>query len=646
MTLVIKKSSKHFTGINDPLAAAAHEIENLPNAANASAKLRDLLKHDAINRYQVGGVLNLMIENSWFEPYKNFVEFCELGFGIKKSTAYDLALVYKVLVDMNVSCSEADSVGWAKLNLICNASRKHDWPAEKFFQTLENAKGTTFAALRQALKPPSPVQVNGTTHLTFKPHADQLDIITQALAKAKAESGNAVRHRRPRIHLPRFSRGPFNCFGSKGHKGDPGAMIDATQQASDLRALRLACKNRVETHFSPDASQELDRHLNSMIKQLRRLSRAVAQGNQPEACSIHRAILASYSARLVATIMALKPRHLRSETTFQDICDLARSVEPYKCDEPVDLIGLRKDDGGIRHVVRGGLKRCACQHLCLQILRAWASGSYIDYAQRGYGIERAADRIKALIENEGCEYFVIADIRDFFGSLNREEIIKALPLPRQVVEQSILVCGTVRVNVQSYEQSPLTGHDMRLVREAARRGLPQGLPASQYIASMLLGPTLAELPAWDRTVRYCDDIAVGARDLHEAKVIKDTLVTALSRSSVGPLRLKHCEIFAVSDGFDFTKYRYKRRMAWFGSSVHCCPSQRSYARFDSRFREKAEKRNGNRLAERYVDYWTKSFRRWTPNVFPRVQSGRGLRAWLVRGISVCRCLRPKQMGWP
>ena len=143
---------------------------------------------------------------------------------------------------------------------------------------------------------------------------------------------------------------------------------------------------------------------------------------------------------------------------------------------------------------------------------AWHDVPAFDYLTgRGRGIELASDRICEMVEAEDCDRFILADIKEFFGSLEQERVRDVMPLPGQVVSNYLLITPSVPVEV--YADLPLPPHICTNLEKAVRQGIPSGSRASSVIASMLLGPSLqASIQAsWGRIVVYGDDIAIGAR---------------------------------------------------------------------------------------------------------------------------------------
>jgi hypothetical protein len=151
------RCQRHATAILEryeprPATQGDEVIEELRDEAAALGHLRDLLNDQVLNYFAQGGVLLRMKEQQWLADYDSFEELCLREFGFKKSKAYYLMSVYKVLRDHDVSWDEAKSLGWSKLRLICAAAAREDFEVNGFSTRVERAKSTTVAQLALEIK--------------------------------------------------------------------------------------------------------------------------------------------------------------------------------------------------------------------------------------------------------------------------------------------------------------------------------------------------------------------------------------------------------------------------------------------------------------------------------------------------------------
>jgi hypothetical protein len=175
----------------DPLSKATQVIENLGDEAAALGHLHNLLNEQVRNDFELGGVLLRMKEKEWFSGYNSFEEMWEQKFGFKKSKAYYLISIYKVLRDLGVPWNDVKTLGGSKLRLVCAAAVAKNFDANAFSTCVEKAKLLTVVQLETELKGMPGTQSSKPMHLTLKPDADQRETIEAAIAKAKAMSGTS-----------------------------------------------------------------------------------------------------------------------------------------------------------------------------------------------------------------------------------------------------------------------------------------------------------------------------------------------------------------------------------------------------------------------------------------------------------------------
>jgi hypothetical protein len=184
-----------------------------------------------------------------------------------------------------------------------------------------------------------------------------------------------------------------------------------------------------------------------------------------------------------------------------------------------------------------------------------------------------------------------------------------LGLPNAVTNNCILLSSRVPLYMtkEMVLTSPFDG--------AVRRGLPQGSRASGLVASILLGSVLEHIAPGHRVVIYGDDIALAARSKKEAEAMMKALKSALDSHPAGPFRLKRCEIKHINDGFDFTKYRTRKKPDYFGGDVVRSPANMSFIRFKKNTTKKIQEKKSNGEgwvlpAFQYRTCWIRAFGHW------------------------------------
>lgn len=276
---------------------------------------------------------------------------------------------------------------------------------------------------------------------------------------------------------------------------------------------------KAEHLLGPAFAAMVEPHSRRYANDLAALETAHAAEQRRKVRQLVRRILRSYSAKLVCLVRSTKKTERRTVEWFEQAASDLRVWED--CGEPVNARAEPKSSGdGFRVICKFGPKRTALQTLCADMLEALFGVDPTNYLAKGRGPDRAADHLTRLIEESGYRFFVLADIKDFFPSVQLEALASIFDLPKVMIER----CAHIGTNV------PLRPHpipsntiDHRALDRAARRGLPQGSRASGVIAGLLLGRALRQIASADRVMSYGDDIAIAARSESEANALRKAL---------------------------------------------------------------------------------------------------------------------------
>lgn len=186
-TTTKKKTDK--TG--DLFVDIAHEIETLTKtkALNEAERLAENVEE---SYFRLGGVLKLIQDNSWFEGYKDFPTFVREKYGFGDRKARYLQDIYTALVIKQIPWEKVHHLGWTKMKDLAPVLT-----LENLDEWIPKADKMTVTELMEAIKG-SQGQVgvggqaeqklsNEVVKFHFKLKKDQAEIVTQAIAKAKAE---------------------------------------------------------------------------------------------------------------------------------------------------------------------------------------------------------------------------------------------------------------------------------------------------------------------------------------------------------------------------------------------------------------------------------------------------------------------------
>jgi hypothetical protein len=378
--------------------------------------------------------------------------------------------------------------------------------------------------------------------------------------------------------------------------------------------LVMSAVQKAQYLFGSEAAAEIQPHAERHCVSLEHLRRATKLGGQRRVRKEQTRILHSYSSRFVCLVRSVK----RGDgLTWDAVKKMAESINPRReCGEPIIAWAEPKVSGsGWRPMCRFGPKRRALHVLCGDLITARFDPEPVDFMQKGRGADRASDHITHLIEEKGYGFFVLADVQDYYRSVQLGRVREDLGLPESVLTHCLLVGpnAPLAIHALSYDLSK------EAFEGAVRLRLPQGSRASSLIAGLLLGPVLRDMtiPSVDRIIVHGDDIAIAARNKEEAEALKKALPGVLESHPAGPFLLKRCEIHHVNDGFDYLKYYHKCDP--FTGKVRRRPSSKSYYRYSQKVTEGVVKIGPNNDPEvrqqllEYSRHWVKAFPRWRRN---------------------------------
>lgn len=173
----------------DMIMDVAVEVESLTKtkALNMAANLADTIE---VSYLKLGGVLKVIFDNAWFEGYESFDIFVYEKFGFASRKARYLMEIYDELVTKQIPWSKVQHIGWTKLKdlaRILTLDNLDEW--------IEKAENCTVVELQALIKAkanggtvdPEHEVTSNTATLKFKLMNDQVETVTTALNKAKAE---------------------------------------------------------------------------------------------------------------------------------------------------------------------------------------------------------------------------------------------------------------------------------------------------------------------------------------------------------------------------------------------------------------------------------------------------------------------------
>jgi hypothetical protein len=187
------------TSINDdPLTTFASKVESINARTDLDNILKRLADANGFDLFRLGGAVVRAQElfatkTLEFEDYKNFRDYIEEAHGIRYGKAMHAAQIYRKLLDLKLSWSAFESIGWTKVRLVLDVVTK-----DNIGQWLANAKAMNFPSLKalvEAEKHKSEAkteqEAKTITTKTFKLHPDQKQLVEDGLKQASEETGSA-----------------------------------------------------------------------------------------------------------------------------------------------------------------------------------------------------------------------------------------------------------------------------------------------------------------------------------------------------------------------------------------------------------------------------------------------------------------------
>jgi hypothetical protein len=181
---------------DDPITTFASKIEAVSTRAEIEAIIKNHVNAVAFDRFKLGGAIEVARvlfakSHSEFADYKNFREYVE-NHGLCYSNAMRYGTIYRKLVDLDIPWSAFEAIGWTKVLILLDVVTKDNikaWVAkakEMNFHSLE----ALVKAEKQMGKAGIEQKPKAITTKTFKLHQDQKEIVEDALAKAREETGS------------------------------------------------------------------------------------------------------------------------------------------------------------------------------------------------------------------------------------------------------------------------------------------------------------------------------------------------------------------------------------------------------------------------------------------------------------------------
>jgi len=264
------------------------------------------------------------------------------------------------------------------------------------------------------------------------------------------------------------------------------------------------------------------------------------------------------------------------------LVSLAEALDPFRGSDEAAWVAFRdKPNNGVRCVFSFGIENRSLQHLILPLLHILHTPHANQYLTQG-GVHRAV-ATAAAAQTNGYRWASETDIKDCYPSVGPSRLAQCLPLPKEVIERSIIsrhlrIVPSVILGAFG-SADPFTddeiedcfGHELAI----ARRGIPQGSATSPILIEHLLTPVFGSLPSLDVvTINYSDNTLVMGRSMADVETMTEALCAALKLHSAGQFQPTLREFDAGP--INFLGHRLETTS---GGGTHIAPSSRNRLEF-------------------------------------------------------------------
>jgi group II intron reverse transcriptase/maturase len=266
--------------------------------------------------------------------------------------------------------------------------------------------------------------------------------------------------------------------------------------------------------------------------------------------------------------------------------------------------------------------------------------------RRGRSTKDALRKVWKEIQS-GSEWIVDADLRDFFGSVDHEKLLRLVA--QRIADSRVLCLIRAMLKAGSYGQGRLF---------PTERGTPQGGVASPLLSNILLTPFDREMRRKGyQLTRYADDWVITCKSAAEARAAVDAARRILKQLGV-ELHPQKTRIVHIRYGFEFLGYKIKRgerkpylpksqiRSGIHAGALYAYPREKSIRRFMDQVRRRTKRKVPLKTPELIVELnpllrgWGEYYKRaHVRRLFHRLDG------WIVRRLWSHRFKRWRNRGW-
>ncbi len=400
------------------------------------------------------------------------------------------------------------------------------------------------------------------------------------------------------------------CLDKIRKAGAKQERFSITQILSDYEKLLVKIKKVAELDDAVFCT--ISTHFNQSMKVLCRIQKAAKSGNDKKARNISQRYFASFSTRIVATLKVIADR----EGSKLSPAQLNLAALEKKANQINSLKGTggsakikvqHKSASKKRYVLSPCSNLRASDHILCNILKATGQRSLIDFNRLNKGRNRAALKIKNLVEN-GYRYWLIFDLENCYPSIGLGHL-QGTNLPKEMLKTGVF--WNSYVHMKDIPDAT--------AESAVRLGLPPGATASGILAGSFIEGQVAPLLGSDQEGLSCvDDVAIGACSLAGLEKVAKAIKDQFTNHTAGPLTFKKFGIYDVRKGMSFLNYRFFHSGDLYPDDCMVFPDKEAKNNFRYNIFRMLDDLEGKTFEkktqriESYVDNWIKGHSVWQP----------------------------------
>lgn len=250
--------------------------------------------------------------------------------------------------------------------------------------------------------------------------------------------------------------------------------------------------------------------------------------------------LSSKRCLLAALLEDNGRQKIKYRLSLVELRELSTQYDVLKClDEPATIKVVPKSSGfGSRQITAFGPAARAAQRMVTKLIRITYQPQRLQLTDLGSA--QKVQRATKLIEEKGYSHVLEIDIKDFFPSFNEEDLVNALPLPKEATRQ-IILAKSAKWQLKNGQTNP--PHIL------PPPGIPQGSVSSNEVAHWCIAQMQMENLGGCEAINHVDNFFVLAPSQKHLEIASKALSSGIAGLPGGGFTGKVEQSGEVLEGF-------------------------------------------------------------------------------------------------